>query len=140
MSFAKDTNKPIGGNIIAHASTTRLKFRKGRGDNRVCVGGEEGHVSSTLLSFSCGTLLFHRASLWFTDPPSLSLHTHTNTHTHKQQKRSNYWVTISPSCTPSFHDPMLESSFSIVMFSINTSYCTLYTLMRTYCTVLPTGV
>ena len=37
MSFAKDTNKPIGGNIIAHASTTRLKFRKGRGDNRVCM-------------------------------------------------------------------------------------------------------
>jgi hypothetical protein len=27
--------KPIGGNIIAHASTTRLYFRKGRGENRV---------------------------------------------------------------------------------------------------------
>ena len=40
MSFAKDANKPIGGNIIAHASTTRLKFKKGRGENRVCqVGG-----------------------------------------------------------------------------------------------------
>jgi DNA repair protein RAD51 len=24
MSFAKDANKPIGGNIIAHASTTRF--------------------------------------------------------------------------------------------------------------------
>lgn len=29
------TVKPIGGNIIAHASTTRLYFRKGRGENRV---------------------------------------------------------------------------------------------------------
>ncbi|CAG8631575.1 11723_t:CDS:2 [Gigaspora rosea] len=28
--------KPIGGNIIAHASTTRLYLRKGKGDNRVC--------------------------------------------------------------------------------------------------------
>lgn len=37
MSFSKDNTKPIGGNIIAHASTTRLKLRKGRGDNRVCV-------------------------------------------------------------------------------------------------------
>jgi DNA repair protein RAD51 len=37
MSFAKDNTKPIGGNIIAHASTTRLKFKKGRGDNRVCM-------------------------------------------------------------------------------------------------------
>jgi len=36
MSFAKDSNKPIGGNIIAHASTTRLKFKKGRGENRIC--------------------------------------------------------------------------------------------------------
>ena len=36
MSFAKDATKPIGGNIIAHASTTRLSLRKGRGDTRVC--------------------------------------------------------------------------------------------------------
>jgi DNA repair protein RAD51 len=61
MSFAKDSTKPIGmlfqmtffstpldsiqsfirngtgGNIIAHASTTRLKLRKGRGENRICT-------------------------------------------------------------------------------------------------------
>merc|ERR1712070_920571 len=37
MSFAKDNTKPIGGNIIAHASTTRLKLRKGRGENRICT-------------------------------------------------------------------------------------------------------
>jgi len=34
--FSKDPVKPIGGNIIAHASTTRLKLRKGRGDTRIC--------------------------------------------------------------------------------------------------------
>jgi DNA repair protein RAD51 len=28
--------KPIGGNIIAHASTTRLSLRKGRGETRIC--------------------------------------------------------------------------------------------------------
>ena len=28
--------KPIGGNIMAHASTTRLYLRKGRGENRIC--------------------------------------------------------------------------------------------------------
>jgi DNA repair protein RAD51 len=28
--------KPIGGNIIAHASTTRLSLRKGRADQRLC--------------------------------------------------------------------------------------------------------
>ena len=35
MSMGPAT-KPIGGNIIAHASTTRLHMRKGRGENRVC--------------------------------------------------------------------------------------------------------
>lgn len=33
--FQADPKKPIGGNIMAHASTTRLSFRKGRGDSRV---------------------------------------------------------------------------------------------------------
>lgn len=31
-----ESKKPIGGNIMAHASTTRLSLRKGRGENRVC--------------------------------------------------------------------------------------------------------
>lgn len=36
IGFAADTKKPIGGNIMAHASTTRLSFRKGRGNTRIC--------------------------------------------------------------------------------------------------------
>lgn len=36
LSFAPDPKKPIGGNIIAHASTTRLQFRKGRAEQRIC--------------------------------------------------------------------------------------------------------
>lgn len=31
-----DNKKPIGGNIMAHASTTRLYFKKGRAEQRVC--------------------------------------------------------------------------------------------------------
>lgn len=34
--FNADPKKPIGGNIIAHASTTRLSLRKGRGPQRIC--------------------------------------------------------------------------------------------------------
>ena len=34
--FATDPKKPIGGNIMAHASTTRLYLRKGRGETRIC--------------------------------------------------------------------------------------------------------
>lgn len=33
--FVADTKKPIGGNILAHASTTRLYLRKGKGNNRI---------------------------------------------------------------------------------------------------------
>lgn len=36
MSYAADPKKPVGGNILAHASTTRLYLRKGKGDQRVC--------------------------------------------------------------------------------------------------------
>ena len=35
-TWVQDPKKPIGGNIMAHASTTRLSLRKGRGNNRVC--------------------------------------------------------------------------------------------------------
>ena len=35
-AFAMDPRKPVGGNIVAHASTTRLYFRKGKGEQRIC--------------------------------------------------------------------------------------------------------
>ena len=34
--FAGPSVKPIGGNIMAHASTTRLWLKKGRGETRTC--------------------------------------------------------------------------------------------------------
>ncbi|XP_045832263.1 DNA repair protein RAD51 homolog A-like isoform X7 [Trifolium pratense] len=34
--FARPQVKPIGGNIMAHATTTRLALRKGRGEERIC--------------------------------------------------------------------------------------------------------
>jgi RecA/RadA recombinase len=35
MMFMADNKKPVGGHILAHASTTRLYLRKGRGETRV---------------------------------------------------------------------------------------------------------
>ncbi|XP_064608108.1 meiotic recombination protein DMC1/LIM15 homolog [Liolophura sinensis] len=35
MSFQADPKKPIGGNILAHASTVRISLRKGRAENRI---------------------------------------------------------------------------------------------------------
>ncbi|KAI5706143.1 hypothetical protein M8J75_005298 [Diaphorina citri] len=34
--FNADPKKPVGGNIMAHSSTTRLYLRKGRGETRIC--------------------------------------------------------------------------------------------------------
>ncbi|TBU10985.1 DNA repair protein Rad51, partial [Hamiltosporidium tvaerminnensis] len=34
--FNADPKKPVGGNIMAHASTTRLYLRKGKGETRIC--------------------------------------------------------------------------------------------------------
>lgn len=35
FSFQADPKKPIGGHILAHASTTRISLRKGRGEIRI---------------------------------------------------------------------------------------------------------
>ncbi|KAF8984346.1 Meiotic recombination protein dmc1 [Entomortierella lignicola] len=35
MTFVADPKKPVGGHVMAHASTTRLYLRKGRGEERV---------------------------------------------------------------------------------------------------------
>ncbi|KAL6078985.1 Meiotic recombination protein DMC1 B [Balamuthia mandrillaris] len=34
--FVADAKKPVGGHVLAHASTTRLYLRKGRGEQRIC--------------------------------------------------------------------------------------------------------
>lgn len=34
--FGGDNKKPIGGHIMAHASQTRLYFKKGRAESRIC--------------------------------------------------------------------------------------------------------
>eukprot|EP01129_Flabellula_baltica_P013948 TRINITY_DN6582_c0_g1_i1.p1 TRINITY_DN6582_c0_g1~~TRINITY_DN6582_c0_g1_i1.p1 ORF type:complete len:351 (+),score=88.83 TRINITY_DN6582_c0_g1_i1:39-1091(+) len=43
---------PIGGNIMAHASTTRLKFRKGKGDSRVCKIYDSPHLADKECQFA----------------------------------------------------------------------------------------
>ncbi|RCH80382.1 Meiotic recombination protein dmc1, partial [Rhizopus stolonifer] len=35
MTFVADPKKPVGGHVLAHASSTRLYLRKGRGEERV---------------------------------------------------------------------------------------------------------
>eukprot|EP01006_Ploeotia_vitrea_P056327 TRINITY_DN68091_c2_g1_i1.p1 TRINITY_DN68091_c2_g1~~TRINITY_DN68091_c2_g1_i1.p1 ORF type:complete len:342 (+),score=0.75 TRINITY_DN68091_c2_g1_i1:93-1118(+) len=54
MSFAKDATKPIGGNIIAHASQTRLKFKKGRGENRICQVYDSPILPESECTFALG--------------------------------------------------------------------------------------
>jgi DNA repair protein RAD51 len=53
--FATDPKKPIGGNIVAHASTTRLYLRKGRGESRVCKIYDSPCLSESECSFAIVT-------------------------------------------------------------------------------------
>jgi len=54
MTFAKDATKPIGGNIIAHASTTRLRLRKSRGENRICSVYDSPTLAESDATFALG--------------------------------------------------------------------------------------
>lgn len=54
-----DGRKPVGGHILAHASTTRLLLRKGRGEERVAKIVD----SPGLFSFLPPPLLFRMLTL-----------------------------------------------------------------------------
>lgn len=53
--FNGDNKKPIGGNIIAHASTTRLYLKKGRGENRICKVYDSPNLPESEATFSINT-------------------------------------------------------------------------------------
>mmetsp|Transcript_17233 Transcript_17233/g.50188 ORF Transcript_17233/g.50188 Transcript_17233/m.50188 type:complete len:345 (-) Transcript_17233:735-1769(-) len=54
MSFSKDATKPIGGNIIAHASHTRLRLKKSRGENRICQVYDSPILAESEATFALG--------------------------------------------------------------------------------------
>ncbi|KAF9937127.1 recombinase rad51 [Mortierella antarctica] len=52
--FNADSKKPIGGNIMAHSSTTRLSLRKGRAENRICKIYDSPCLPEAEAQFSIG--------------------------------------------------------------------------------------
>ncbi|KAI8972018.1 Rad51-domain-containing protein [Mycotypha africana] len=50
--FNPDPKKPAGGNIIAHASCTRLQLKKGRGENRICKIYDSPSLPETECNFA----------------------------------------------------------------------------------------
>jgi DNA repair protein RAD51 len=54
MSFAKDSTKPIGGNIMAHACTTRIRVRKGRGETRIATVVDSPTLPESDCQFALG--------------------------------------------------------------------------------------
>ena len=63
MSIQADHKKPIGGNIIAHTSTTRIYLRKGRGQVRVAKIYDSPDLPESEASFSIttGALMMSRS-------------------------------------------------------------------------------
>ena len=54
-SFVPDPKKPVGGHILAHASTTRLYMRKGRGEQRICKIFDSPCLPEGEATFQIGT-------------------------------------------------------------------------------------
>ncbi|XP_076815469.1 meiotic recombination protein DMC1/LIM15 homolog [Clavelina lepadiformis] len=52
MSFQADPKKPIGGHILAHASTTRISLRKGRGEMRIAKVYDSPDMPESEATFS----------------------------------------------------------------------------------------
>ncbi|XP_059157129.1 meiotic recombination protein DMC1/LIM15 homolog isoform X1 [Physella acuta] len=52
MTFQADPKKPIGGHILAHASTVRLMLRKGRGENRIAKIYDSPDLAENEASFA----------------------------------------------------------------------------------------
>lgn len=53
--YQQDPKKPIGGNIMAHSSTTRLYLRKAKGVNRVCKVYDSPCLPESECTFSITT-------------------------------------------------------------------------------------
>ena len=64
FSFQADPKKPIGGNILAHASTTRISLRKGRGEVRIAKIYDRQAVL-----FLCVYSMIHHPQLHSPDMP-----------------------------------------------------------------------
>ncbi|KAI8067054.1 meiotic recombinase Dmc1 [Gongronella butleri] len=52
MVFVSDPKKPVGGHVLAHASTTRVYLRKGRGEERVAKIYDSPDVPESEASFA----------------------------------------------------------------------------------------
>ena len=53
-AFACDPRKPVGGNIMAHASTTRLYFKKAKGETRICKIYDSPMIAENECTFAIG--------------------------------------------------------------------------------------
>ena len=58
MTFVADPKKPVGGHVLAHASTTRLALRKGRNETRIAKIYDSPDLPEVRKAVSVCTLLF----------------------------------------------------------------------------------
>lgn len=58
MTFVADPKKPVGGHVLAHASTTRLALRKGRNETRIAKIYDSPDLPEVRINASSTILLF----------------------------------------------------------------------------------
>lgn len=63
--FVSDPKKPVGGHVMAHASTVRLSARKGKGEQRLIKVVDAPNVSRSLGGATgCGAGLASACAAW----------------------------------------------------------------------------
>jgi meiotic recombination protein DMC1 len=63
VTFMADPKKPIGGHVLAHASTTRLSLRKGRNETRVAKVYDSPDMPEVIVCFLLSFRLEYKDSL-----------------------------------------------------------------------------
>ncbi|VIO91435.1 Uncharacterized protein BM_BM10860 [Brugia malayi] len=56
MTFQADPKKPVGGHILAHASTTRIMLKKGRGETRIAKIYDSPDLPENEATFAIATI------------------------------------------------------------------------------------
>ena len=104
ISFQADPKKPIGGHVLAHASTTRISLRKGRGEVRIAKMYDrfvlccDGECTIGVVEVACVRAYTHIRACTHTCTYThahahthahtrIHMHTHAYTHTHTHTER-----------------------------------------------------
>jgi len=128
MTFVADPKKPVGGHVMAHASTQRIYMRKGKAEQRVAKVTVPRHAQHPRLGLS------HRSvGLTAVLPPS------AKPQCQKEPSGSQQQVMCMSVLSACFATPPLTASVFADFAHPSAAHSLQLNLMRSSCALLPAG-